>query len=52
MQHRSPSWEREPLRWAGVNAGLGLATVADTEERVTGRPALSGSWLGRLTGGH
>jgi glycine/D-amino acid oxidase-like deaminating enzyme len=52
VQHRSPSWEPEPLRWAGVNAGLTMATVADAEERLTGRPALSGSVLGRLTGGH
>ena len=50
VQHRSPAWEPEPLRWAGVNAGLGLATVADAEERITGRPALSGAVLGRLTG--
>ncbi|MFC3688331.1 NAD(P)/FAD-dependent oxidoreductase [Aquipuribacter hungaricus] len=50
VQHRSPSWEREPLRWAGINAGLGMATVADAEERLTGRPALSGSVLGKLTG--
>jgi glycine/D-amino acid oxidase-like deaminating enzyme len=50
VQHRSPSWEPEPLRWAGVNAGLGMATLADAEERLTGRPAVSGSLLGRLTG--
>lgn len=52
VQHRSPAWEPEPLRWAGVNAGLGMATVADAEERLTGRPALSGALLDRLTGGH
>ena len=52
VQHRSPAWEPEPLRWAGVNAGLGMATVADAEERLTGRPALSGHVLSRLTGGH
>jgi len=50
VQHRSPSWEPEPLRWAGVNAGLSMATLADAEERLTGRPALSGAVLGRLTG--
>lgn len=52
VQHRSRAWEPEPLRWAGVNAGLGLASVADAEERLTGRPALSGRVLGRFTGGH
>ncbi|WP_336922752.1 NAD(P)/FAD-dependent oxidoreductase [Aquipuribacter sp. SD81] len=50
VQHRSRRWEPEPLRWAGVNAGLTMATVADAEERLTGRPALSGQVLGRLTG--
>ena len=47
--HRSPSWEPEPLRWLGVNAGLQLATAADREERLTGRPALLGRALSRLT---
>jgi glycine/D-amino acid oxidase-like deaminating enzyme len=37
--HRSRRWEPEPLRWMGVNAGLRLMTVADSEERVTGRPS-------------
>ncbi|HEX7535753.1 MAG TPA: FAD-dependent oxidoreductase, partial [Dermatophilaceae bacterium] len=40
VQHRSRRWEPEPLRWLGVNAGLQLATLADREERLTGRPAL------------
>ena len=43
--HRSPRWEPEPLRWLGVNAGLWATTLADQEERVTGRP----SWLARAT---
>ena len=38
--HRSPSWEPEPLRWLGINAGLRAMTLADVEERVTGRPSL------------
>ena len=50
--HRSPAWEREPLRWLGINAGLRLAHLADREERRTGSPARLGSVLGRLTGGH
>ncbi|MGG5260916.1 NAD(P)/FAD-dependent oxidoreductase [Phycicoccus avicenniae] len=50
--HRSPSWEPEPLRWLGVNAGLQLARLADAEEARTGRPSRVGSLLGRLTGGH
>ncbi len=36
--HRSPDWEPEPLRWAGVNASLTLARLADAEESRTGRP--------------
>jgi glycine/D-amino acid oxidase-like deaminating enzyme len=27
--HRSRSWEPEPLRWLGINAGLGAVRVAD-----------------------
>jgi glycine/D-amino acid oxidase-like deaminating enzyme len=50
VQHRSPHWEPEPLRWLGVNAGLQLATLADREERLTGRPALLGAALAALTG--
>ncbi|HEX5333647.1 MAG TPA: FAD-dependent oxidoreductase [Cellulomonas sp.] len=37
--HRSPSWEPEPLRWAGITAGLRGAALADVEERITGRPS-------------
>lgn len=48
--HRSRSWELEPLRWLGVNAGLRAMTLADVEERVTGRPSriarLMAPWLG------
>ena len=37
VQHRSPSWEIEPLRWLGVNVGLQLAGLADREERARQR---------------
>jgi glycine/D-amino acid oxidase-like deaminating enzyme len=50
VQHRSRRWEPEPLRWLGVNAGLQLASLADREERLTGRPALLGRALSALTG--
>ena len=49
--HRPPSWEPEPLRWAGVNAGLQLASAADARERRTGRPTRLAGVLGALTGG-
>jgi glycine/D-amino acid oxidase-like deaminating enzyme len=48
--HRSRRWEPEPLRWAGINAGLGLASAADREESATGRPARLGRLLEALTG--
>ena len=48
--HRSRRWEPEPARWLGVNAGLRLATLADTEERLTRRPAVLGRALSALTG--
>nr|WP_280637413.1 FAD-binding oxidoreductase [Nocardioides sp. W7] len=38
--HRSPLWEREPLRWLGINAGLRAMTFADAEESLTRRPSL------------
>lgn len=37
VQHRSPRWEPEPLRWIGINAGLQAMRAADLEERVTRR---------------
>jgi glycine/D-amino acid oxidase-like deaminating enzyme len=37
--HRSRRWEPEPLRWAGINAGLQAMRLADAEERRTGRPS-------------
>ncbi|GHJ37233.1 FAD-binding oxidoreductase [Streptomyces sp. TS71-3] len=49
--HRSPRWEPEPLRWLGVNAGLGVMAAADVEERVTGRPSLAARVVGPLLGG-
>ena len=52
VQHRSPSWEPEPLRWAGVNAGLRAMALADTEERATGRPSRIARLMAPLTGGH
>ena len=50
VQHASPDWEPEPLRWLGVNAGLRLAAMADAEERLTSRSSVLGGVLGRLTG--
>ncbi|MGV8895666.1 MAG: hypothetical protein ACOH10_05500 [Rhodoglobus sp.] len=50
VNHRSPSWEPEPLRFLGANAGLLAMTVADAEERVTGRASVAAKLMGPLTG--
>lgn len=50
VNHRSPSWEPEPLRFAGANAGLAAMAVADAEERLTGRPSLAARLMGPLVG--
>ena len=48
--HRSPDWEPEPLRWAGITAGLRGAALADVEERVTGRESRIARVLAPLLG--
>ena len=32
VNHHSPLWEREPLRWLGVNFGLTAAGIGDDVE--------------------
>ena len=51
VDHRSPPWEPEPLRWIGVNAGLQLMATADRAERRSGRPSRLANAMGRLVGG-
>ena len=50
VNHRSPSWEIEPLRFAGANAGMTAMAFADAEERVTGRRSLAARIMGPLVG--
>lgn len=50
--HRSRSWEPEPLRWLGINAGLRAMTVADHEETMTRRQSLIARAMAPLLGGH
>jgi glycine/D-amino acid oxidase-like deaminating enzyme len=50
VNHRSPSWEVEPLRFAGANAGMTAMAFADAEERVTGRRSLAARIMGPLVG--
>jgi len=52
VNHHSPDWEPEPLRWLGVNLGLRAMTLADAEERRTGRPSVLARTMAPLTGGH
>jgi glycine/D-amino acid oxidase-like deaminating enzyme len=50
VNHRSPDWEPEPMRFLGANAGLLATELADREERLTGRPSLAARVMAPLTG--
>jgi glycine/D-amino acid oxidase-like deaminating enzyme len=51
VNHRSPDWETEPLRWLGVNAGLQAMGWADRAEDRTGRQSRAAQVMGRFLGG-
>ncbi|MDH6180565.1 glycine/D-amino acid oxidase-like deaminating enzyme [Microbacteriaceae bacterium SG_E_30_P1] len=51
VDHHSPTWEPEPLRFIGANAGLLAMTAADAEERVTGKPSIAARVMAPLVGG-
>jgi glycine/D-amino acid oxidase-like deaminating enzyme len=50
VDHRSPRWEPEPLRWLGVSASLAVMTGADGEEERTGRPSRRAALMSRVLG--
>ncbi|MCY7412308.1 MAG: FAD-dependent oxidoreductase, partial [Salinibacterium sp.] len=50
VNHASPLWEPEPLRFLGANAGLAAMSIADTEERLTGRASVTARLMRPLTG--
>jgi glycine/D-amino acid oxidase-like deaminating enzyme len=50
VNHRSPAWEPEPLRWLGVNAGLWTMKWADHTEERNGRPSRLAQHMERLLG--
>ena len=50
VNHRSPLWEPEPLRFIGANLGTTAMTIADAEERLTGRASLAARLMAPLTG--
>jgi len=50
VNHHSPRWEPEPLRFLGANAGLVAMTLADAEERLTGRGSIAAKVMSPLVG--
>ncbi|MEA2451509.1 MAG: hypothetical protein QOG04_219 [Actinomycetota bacterium] len=50
VNHEWRSWEPEPLRWIGVNAGLKAMAHADNVELRTGKPTRRGELVKRLIG--
>lgn len=48
--HRSPAWEPEPLRWAGITAARWATTWSDVTERRTGRSSRLADALAPLLG--
>ncbi|AMB60298.1 FAD-dependent oxidoreductase [Microterricola viridarii] len=50
VNHRSPQWEPEPLRFVGSNLGLLATGLSDAEESLTRRPSLAAKLMGPLTG--
>ena len=46
--HRSHNWEREPLRWLGLNGALGVMGLADRSEARTGRDSALARWMWKL----
>jgi glycine/D-amino acid oxidase-like deaminating enzyme len=52
VAHRSRRWEPEPARWLGINAGLRVMSLADGEERLTGRESVLARLMAPLVGGH
>ncbi|WP_175839109.1 NAD(P)/FAD-dependent oxidoreductase [Burkholderia anthina] len=52
VNHTSPAWEPEPLRWLGINSGLFAAGFSDAEEKLTRQPSRTARLLEKLTGAH
>jgi glycine/D-amino acid oxidase-like deaminating enzyme len=50
VNHRSPRWEPEPLRFLGANGGLLGMEFADVEEQVTRRSSLTARLIAPLVG--
>ncbi len=50
VQHRSPRWEPEPLRWMAINGARRFAGWIDTQESRHGRTPRLASVLDRIVG--
>jgi glycine/D-amino acid oxidase-like deaminating enzyme len=50
VNHQSPQWEPEPLRWLGVNAGLWAMTLGDRSEEKRGKESRVAKSMNRLLG--
>jgi glycine/D-amino acid oxidase-like deaminating enzyme len=50
VNHRSPAWEPEPLRFAAINTLTRVMGSADRVEQRTGRRARRASFVNRLVG--
>lgn len=50
VQHRSPGWEPEPLRWIAVNAILGMGAAADRNETRGRSAGLAGRVFDAMSG--
>ena len=50
LSRQSPTWEPEPLRWLGVNAGTAVFATADRTEARSGRPSRIASSFWKVLG--
>jgi glycine/D-amino acid oxidase-like deaminating enzyme len=50
VNHISPRWEPEPLRWLGINGALQLMASADRAEERSGKPAKRAAVIEKLLG--
>ncbi len=50
VNHQSPRWTPEPLRWVGINIGLRAMDSADAVEARTGRASRRAAVMSRLLG--
>lgn len=50
VNHQSPQWEGEPVRWLAINAGLKAMTWADREESLTRRESIIARTMAPLLG--